>query len=267
MKAQRIKIDSEQYGIDIVLSVDEISDYAKSIIEQHASESVAARLVTTYTEEVTNEDGEAVVSSSSQASPSIGDTHFLIPEAALATYKQLLGTNSDRETIQYLMYIREHGEPEVESDGTNAWTSAYEELESKLGLRSAKGISEVEAEDEDESALASAAVKVSTLASAIVKASTNLLSTVSADSDEEELTGIDKTRSKLGLPSRVVSREMKIQLLSLASANVMAEDDTSDLVSSDTFYEIPDDVLDLFDQDVIAEAEANFLDALTLVKW
>ena len=246
MEAQRVSIGGGQYGIDIILSASEISEYFLNKIGRSS-------------------DAEAQSDSTSitTSRPAIGESHFMIPEEALATYKQLLGTNSDRETIQYLMFIREHGEPAVEPDGTNAWTSAYEELESKLELQSAKGISEEEVDEEDESALATVSAKVKSLASSLAKASTNLLSTASADSDEEEeLTGIDKTRSRLGLPSRVVSKSTKIQLLSLASANVMAADDTSDLVSDNTFYEISDDILGLFDQDVIAEAEVNFLDSL-----
>lgn len=237
MQAQRLRISPQEHGVDIVVPKDEFSEYLTNELSQ-GSESVP--------------DGVQTAS--------VGSAHYMIPETALATYKQLLGTNSYRETIQYIMYIREHGEPQVEADGTNAWTSAYNELESKLELQACKGITELDVDETDESALDKAAAKVKALAASIAKASANLLLTAS---DDEELTGIDKTRSMLGLPSRNVSKAVKLQLLSAASANAVVADETSDSDAGGTFYEISDDVLKLFDQDNVSNAEADFLDAIT----
>ena len=239
MQAQRVRVNQREYGIDIVVSKDEFSEYLASELSQ-GSENVP--------------DGVQTAS--------VGSAHYMIPETALATYKQLLGTNSDRETIQYIMYIREHGEPQVGEGGVNAWTSAYNELESKLELQASKGITEFDVDETDETALDEATAKVKALAASLAKASANLISTASA-SDDEEPTGIDKTRSMLGLPSRNVSKATKLQLLSAASANVMAADETSDLDDGSAFYEISDDVLKLFDQDNVSNAEADFLDAIT----
>ncbi len=235
-----MRVNPQEYGIDIIVPKDEFSEYLANELSQ-GSENVPEGTQTA----------------------SAGSAHYMIPETALATYKQLLGTNSDRETIQYIMYIREHGEPQVEADGTNVWTSAYNELESKLELQACKGITELEVDEADETALDEAVAKVEALTTSLAKASANLIS-VASDSGDEELTGIDKTRSMLGLPSRNVSKATKLQLLSAASANAMADDETSDLDSSGTFYEIPDDVLELFNQDSVSSAEADFLDAITI---
>lgn len=259
MKAQRVKINQDEYGIDIVLAEDEMSDYVLEQISNSQESQVSAAMTTSY--ESSEDDYVQSAIAFTESSPTIGEAHYLIPEAALATYKQLLCTNSDRETIQYLMYIREHGEPEVEADGTNAWTSAYEELESKLELQANKGVTE-EVEESDDDALSKTVAKVKSLSKSLAKATNNLISVASAD-DEEELTGIDKTRSKLGLPSRTVSKTTKLRLLKAASANIMTADVTSSNSSESTFYEISDDVLDLFDQDAVSKASAKFFADLT----
>lgn len=233
-------MNSQEYGVDVVVPKCEFSKYLTDELSQ-GSENVPEGTQTA----------------------SVGYAHYMIPEAALATYKHLLGTNSDRETIQYIIYIREHGEPSTEEDGTNAWTSAYNELESKLELQASKGVSELEVDETDETALDKAVAKVNALTASIAKASANLIATASV-SDDEELIGIDKTRSMLGLPSRNMSKAVKLQLLSAASANIMAVDEVSDLNDDSTFYEIADDVLKLFDQDNVYNAEADFFDAITI---
>lgn len=263
MRSERFKYDGTNYGVDIILDADELSSDMKQKIEVQSKGTVI--------EEVSG------AANATESGPSIGDTHYLIPEGALASYKQLLGTSSDQETIQYIMYIREHGEPEVQADGTNAWTSAYEEVESKLALRaSTDEAAKVESQqnelqnvdastdeqkrklEEKTEVVASNATKaIRRIARAKLKASTNLLSTSSS-----EPTGIDKTRSMLGLPSRKISKMAKVRLMRVASANALASEDSSEVKSDDTFYDIPDDILSTFDQDNVSKANDNFLDSL-----
>ena len=263
MRSERFKYDGVNYGIDIVLGADELSSDMKQNVE--------AQLQSTVIEEVS---GAANVT---EFGPYIGDTHYLIPEDALASYKQLLGTSSDNETIQYIMYIREHGESEVQADGTNAWTSAYEEVESKLALRaSTDEAAKVESQQNElqsidastdelkqkleaktEEVANNAAVAIRRIVRAKAKASANLLSTSSS-----EPTGIDKTRSILSLPSRKISKMAKLRLMQAASANALASEDSSEVKSDDTFYDIQYDILSQFDQDKISKANEKFLDGL-----
>ena len=64
-------------------------------------------------------------------SPSDGGTHHQISLEAIASYSALLGNGNDYvKTVREIMFIREHGEPDPDSETfANAWTSAYEELE------------------------------------------------------------------------------------------------------------------------------------------
>jgi hypothetical protein len=263
MRSERFKYDGTNYGVDIILDADEISSDMKQKIEAQSKGTVI--------EEVS---GAANVT---ESGPSIGETHYLIPEGALASYKQLLGTSSDRETIQYIMYIREHGEPEVQADGTNVWTSAYEEVESKLALRASTNeavkvesqqneLQNIDAstdeqnrklEEKTEVVASNAARAIRRISRAKLKASKNLLSTSSS-----KPTGIDKTRSMLGLPSRNIRKMAKVRLMRVASANALASESSSEVKSDDTFYDIPDDILSTFDQDNVSKANDNFLDSL-----
>ena len=263
MRSERFKYDGTNYCIDIILDADELSSDMKKNIEAQSKGTVI--------EEVSE------AANVTESGPYIGDTHYLIPEGALASYKQLLGTSSDRETIQYIMYIREHGEPEVQADGTNAWTSAYEEVESKLALRASTNeaakvesqqneLQNVDAstdeqkqklEEKTEEVANNAARAIRRIARAKAKASANLLSTSSS-----EPTGIDKTRSMIGLPSRKISKMAKVKLMRVASANSLASEDSSEVKSEDTFYDIPDDILSTLDQENVSKVNDNFLDSL-----
>lgn len=263
MRSERFKYDGTNYGVDIILGADELSGDMKQNIEAQSKGTVI--------EEVS---GAANVI---ESCPSIGDTHYLIPEDALASYKQLLGTSSDNETIQYIMYIREHGESEVQADGTNAWTSAYEEVESKLALRaSTDEAAKVESQQNElqsidastdelkqkleaktEEVANNATIAISRIVRAKSKASENLLSTSSS-----EPTGIDKTRSILSLPSRKISKMAKLRLMRATSANALASEESSEVNSDDTFYDMQDDILSQFDQDKISKANEKFLDGL-----
>lgn len=135
-------------------------DTILDIIETQDSPVVAARRAALYN--VANEFSSDESSSGNSASlPSDGGTHHQMSAEAIASYSALLGNDEDYEkTVREIMYIREHGEPEPDPiDATNAWTSAYVELE--------------------------AAVNDEPAPMALT----------------DELVGIEKTRSMLGLPS------------------------------------------------------------------
>lgn len=135
-------------------------DTILDIIETQDSPVVAARRAALYN--VANEFSSDESSSGNSASlPSDGGTHHQMSVEAIASYSALLGNDEDYEkTVREIMYIREHGEPEPDPiDATNAWTSAYVELEAAAN---------------DEPAPMALT---------------------------DELVGIEKTRSMLGLPS------------------------------------------------------------------
>lgn len=66
------------------------------------------------------------------AEPEFTGTHHRMSLDAIAAIGALLGTESDEETIQSILYIRENGEPMPDPiTGRNAWTTAYEQLEAE----------------------------------------------------------------------------------------------------------------------------------------
>lgn len=150
MEISREKYDGVNYGLDFFVPEDEMSDKAKETFISQSSET----------------------SSMSEGSPGCGGVHYMIPEAAFATYGLLLGTTSHEETAKFLMHIRDNGEPSPDPEtGENAWTSAYNDLEAQInGSQSEVGISLTGIDEGPQKASGS-------------------------------LSGISKTRSLLGLPS------------------------------------------------------------------
>lgn len=150
MEVSREKYDGVNYGLDFFVPEDEMSDKAKETFISQSSET----------------------SSMSEGSPGCGGVHYMIPEAAFATYGLLLGTTSHEETAKFLMHIRDNGEPSPDPEtGENAWTSAYNYLEAQInGSQSEVGISLTGIDEGPQKASGS-------------------------------LSGISKTRSLLGLPS------------------------------------------------------------------
>lgn len=150
MEVSREKYDGVNYGLDFFVPEDEMSDKAKETFISQSSET----------------------SSMSEGSPGCGGVHYMIPEAAFATYGLLLGTTSHEETAKFLMHIRDNGEPSPDPEtGENAWTSAYNDLEAQInGSQSEVGISLTGIDEGPQKASGS-------------------------------LSGISKTRSLLGLPS------------------------------------------------------------------
>lgn len=108
-------------------------DTVLDIIETQDSPVVAARRAALYN--VVDEFSSADDSSDGSASlPSDGGTHHQMSVEAIASYSALLGNGDDYEkTVREILFIREHGEPEPDPiDATNAWTSAYVELEAAV---------------------------------------------------------------------------------------------------------------------------------------
>lgn len=59
--------------------------------------------------------------------------HDAIPLAAIASWKTLLGIDSDTEAVAAILHVRDHGEPDPDPEtGENAWTSAYNAVENTL---------------------------------------------------------------------------------------------------------------------------------------
>lgn len=103
------------------------------ILETQDSPVVAARRAALYN--VSNEFSSAEGSSDNSVSlPSDGGTHHQMSVEAIASHSALLGNGEDYEkTVREIMFIREHGEPDPDPiDATNAWTSAYVELEAAV---------------------------------------------------------------------------------------------------------------------------------------
>lgn len=277
MRIERQAIGGGQYGVDIILQPDELTKTAYDKMKSRLEDSAIADTITTLSTEATDLATGKVTSAMQTAdSPSMGESHYMIPEGAIAVYKQLLGTSSDAETIQYLMHIRDNGEPAPKPDGTNAWTSAYQELESKLALgKAAQLTSEVVTDrsssddivDKSKSEEGPTAEEIRAAnAMANVMEAKRLAVASFLPSASSEPTGIDKTRSMLGLPSRDISKEAKLNLTRAASANALALESSSEVQGDNTFYEIPEEVISAFDQDNVEKAEADFLTGL-IPRW
>lgn len=138
--------------------------------------------------------------------PEDAGTHHQISLEAIASYSALLGNGDDYDkTVREIMYIREHGEPDPDPvTATNAWTSAYEELEDTVDCKPM-------------------AIALS-----------------------DELTGIAKTRSMLGLPSNY-----GIQVISDDVTGIDTYSLTEDVSSTTASF-----------KDEIAAFKKKFLDSL-----
>lgn len=206
MEVNREKYDGVNYGLDFFVPEDEMSDKAKEAFISQSSET----------------------SSMSEDNPGCGGVHYMIPEAAFATYGLLLGTESHEETAKFLMYIRDNGEPSPDPEtGENAWTSAYNELEAQInGDQSEVGISLMSIDEGPQ------------------KASGNL-------------SGISKTRSLLGLPS--LNNES-----TAFSAYALTSAETSEV--DDGFYKIPSSIYDMIDEDAVDRARNSFIMSLIAKK-
>ena len=159
------------------------------------------------TADVAVEQGASVVNETE----TVANPCHMITTEAIASYTKLLGNDSYEETVRDLMCIREHGGPEPDPvTGVNAWTSAYEQLEQE-GLQEALRRLQRDGNVTDDN------IPIQTFA----------VSQMSSGS----FSGIEKTRSMLGLPSK-----------SNAVAMTMAmSDDPMDISN----YEVPQEVLEV----------------------
>lgn len=70
--------------------------------------------------------------------PTPGMRHDAIPLAAIASWRTLLGIETDTEAVAAILHVRDHGEPDTDPDtGETAWTSAYNAIEKAINTTTA----------------------------------------------------------------------------------------------------------------------------------
>ena len=70
--------------------------------------------------------------------PTPGMRHDAIPLAAIASWRTLLGIETDTEAVAAILHVRDHGEPDPDPDtGETAWTSAYNAIEKAINTTTA----------------------------------------------------------------------------------------------------------------------------------
>lgn len=64
--------------------------------------------------------------------------HDAIPLAAIASWRTLLGIETDTEAVAAILHVRDHGEPDTDPQtGETAWTSAYNAIENAINTTTA----------------------------------------------------------------------------------------------------------------------------------
>lgn len=64
--------------------------------------------------------------------------HDAIPLAAIASWRTLLGIETDTEAVAAILHVRSNGEPDPDPDtGETAWTSAYNAIEKAINTTTA----------------------------------------------------------------------------------------------------------------------------------
>lgn len=64
--------------------------------------------------------------------------HDAIPLAAIASWRTLLGIETDTEAVAAILHVRDHGEPDPDHQtGETAWTSAYNAIENAINTTTA----------------------------------------------------------------------------------------------------------------------------------
>lgn len=70
--------------------------------------------------------------------PTPGMRHDAIPLAAIASWRTLLGIETDTEAVAAILHVRDHGEPDPDPQtGETAWTSAYNAIEKAINTTTA----------------------------------------------------------------------------------------------------------------------------------
>lgn len=64
--------------------------------------------------------------------------HDAIPLAAIASWRTLLGIETDTEAVAAILHVRDHGEPDPDPQTSEtAWTSAYNAIEKAINTTTA----------------------------------------------------------------------------------------------------------------------------------
>lgn len=64
--------------------------------------------------------------------------HDAIPLAAIASWRTLLGIETDTEAVAAILHVRDHGEPDPDPQTSEtAWTSAYNAIENAINTTTA----------------------------------------------------------------------------------------------------------------------------------
>ena len=64
--------------------------------------------------------------------------HDAIPPAAIASWRTLLGIETDTEAVAAILHVRDHGEPDPDPQTSEtAWTSAYNAIEKAINTTTA----------------------------------------------------------------------------------------------------------------------------------
>lgn len=69
--------------------------------------------------------------------------HDAIPLAAIASWRTLLGIETDIEAVAAILHVRSNGEPDTDPDtGENAWTSAYNAIETAINAHTTTALAD-----------------------------------------------------------------------------------------------------------------------------
>lgn len=75
--------------------------------------------------------------------------HDAIPLAAIASWRILLGIETDTEAVAAILHVRDHGEPDPDPDtGETAWTSAYNAIENVINAHTTTALADNTPDDQ-----------------------------------------------------------------------------------------------------------------------
>lgn len=74
--------------------------------------------------------------------------HDAIPLAAIASWRTLLGIETDTEAVAAILHVRDHGEPDPDPQtGETAWTSAYNAIETAINAHTTTALADNATDD------------------------------------------------------------------------------------------------------------------------
>lgn len=75
--------------------------------------------------------------------------HDAIPLAAIASWRTLLGIETDTEAVAAILHVRDHGEPDPDPQtGETAWTSAYNAIEKAINAHTTTALADNTPDDQ-----------------------------------------------------------------------------------------------------------------------